>query len=448
MGKIIVKRADGEIIKIDENEALGELRKIRNKEQNNRKRNVRKKRPTNNSNQKRRPDPPQRRRPNRDYIDREQIADNSRKRKKRRKQKKPLIKKLKKIAVFVLVALIIVSAFGYYQVNQIFAKMNTVEFPTSDSELGISPYVNDYYRKENKYIKNYALFGVDSRGEESGRTDSLMICSVNTKTGEISLTSVLRDSYIKIAQVDDKDYGFDKINAAHSFGGPIMTVKTLNENFDLNIHDYVEVNFKAVADIVDALGGITVDVKEDEIENLNKYIRENNRLLKGKASKELTKSGKQTLDGKQALSYCRIRYAGNGDYQRTARQRIVMGKIYNKLKKSSLLTQKKALESVLPHITTSLKSKDMWPIIFAYLKSESGPKSQSLTNEDIVKSGTINGGWCLIFDDLKSNVQYLHKLIYKNEYTVSPTVEERNNAYAEKTMYTTKYAIDSKVYTK
>ena len=275
-----------------------------------------------------------------------------------------------------------------------------------------------------------------------------MICSVNSKTGEITLTSVLRDSYIKIAQVGDEDYGFDKINAAHSFGGPIMTVKTLNENFDLNIHDYVEVNFKAVSDIVDALGGITVDVKEDEIENLNKYIRENNRLLKGTKSKELTKAGNQKLDGKQALSYCRIRYAGNGDYQRTARQRIVMSKIYSTLKNSSLLTQKKALESVLPYITTSMSSNDMWPIIMAYLKGDGGPKSKSLTKNDLMKSGTINGGWCLIFDTLKENVQYLHKIIYGTDYTVSPTVEQRNTEYENKTMYTTKYAIDSKVYTK
>lgn len=437
MGKIVVKRADGEIIKIDENEALGELRKIRDKEQ----RSHNKKRPS-------RPKRKQRKTTNRNNDPKNRIPVDQKRRKRRKKPQKKWRRRLKKIAIFILVFLIIGAAFAYYQVNQIFAKMNTVDFPTSNEELGISSYVEDYYGEQSKYIKNYALFGVDSRGEESGRTDSLMICSVNTKTGEISLTSILRDSYIQIAQTDGQDYGFDKINAAHSYGGPLMTVKTLNENFDLNITDYVEVNFEAVADIVDALGGITLDVKEDEIENLNKFIRENNKLLGGTPSKELTKSGEQVLDGKQALSYCRIRYAGNGDYQRTARQRIVMNKIYEKLKSSDLLTQKKAMESVLPYITTSLESNDMWPIILAYFKSEEGPKSQSLTDENIVKSATINGAWCLVFDTLKSNVEYLHKMIYGSDYTVSPTVEERNSAYEEKTLYVTKYAIDSKVYTK
>ena len=444
MGKIVVKRADGEVIKIDENEALGELRKIRDKEQKSHK------------NRKRRPNRPPKRRKNPKDSNLNQYRDANNtppqqsniKRRRRKKPQKKWKKRLKKIAIFILVVLIVGGAFAYYQVNQIFAKMNTVDFPTSNEELGISSYVDDYYGAESKYIKNYALFGVDSRGEESGRTDSLMICSVNTKTGEISLTSILRDSYIQIAQTDGQDYGFDKINAAHSYGGPLMTVKTLNENFDMNITDYVEVNFAAVADIVDALGGITVDVKEDEIDNLNKFIRENNKLLGGEASKELTKSGEQTLDGKQALSYCRIRYAGNGDYQRTARQRIVMNKIYQKLKDSSLLTQKEALEAVLPYITTSLKPNDMWPIIMAYFKGDSGPKSQALTDENIVKSATINGAWCLVFDTLKENVQYLHKLIYGGDYTVSPTVEERNSAYEEKTLYVTKYAIDSEVYTK
>ena len=447
MGKIVVRRADGEVIKIDENEALGELRKIRDKEKRNRRKPRRRpkgKRPSNNNGPKR----PSNNRDPRDPRREEPVKMSKRPKGKRKKPQKPWKKRIKKIAVFILVFLIAASAFAYYQVNQIFAKMNTVDFPKGDSALGISSYVNDYYRKENKYIKNYALFGVDSRGKENGRTDSLMVCSVNSKTGEITLTSILRDSYIKIAQVGDEDYGFDKINAAHSFGGPIMTVKTLNENFDLNIHDYAEVNFKAVADIVDALGGITVNVKEDEIDNLNKYIGENNRLLKGAKSKELTKAGNQNLDGKQALSYCRIRYAGNGDYQRTARQRIVLGKIYSKLKSSSLLTQKKALESVLPYITTSMSSNDMWPIIMAYLKGDGGPKSKSLTKNDLMKSGTINGGWCLIFDTLKENVQYLHKIIYGTDYTVSPTVEQRNTEYENKTLYTTKYAIDSKVYTK
>ena len=95
-----------------------------------------------------------------------------------------------------------------------------------------------------------------------------------------------------------------------------------------------------------------------------------------------------------------------------------------------------------------MSSNDMWPIIMAYLKGDGGPKSKSLTKNDLMKSGTINGGWCLIFDTLKENVQYLHKIIYGTDYTVSPTVEQRNTEYENKTLYTTKYAIDSKVYTK
>lgn len=471
MGKITVRRSDGEIIKVDEKKLKGDMKKIREQE----KRKIRRasgKRPRRSApSGSSRPSgsssaggprnaaasqydsapggsPRQQRRP----------ANGARRRRKRRVRRGPggrgPVNTWQKVVVGVLVGLMVlgIGAVGYvrHEVNVVFSKMNTVDFPTSREALGISDYNKKYYRKENKYIKNYAVFGVDSRSaNESGRTDSLMIVSVNTKTGQINLTSILRDTYIKIAKVEDgQDYGYDKINAAHSFGGPIMTVKTLNENFDMNITDFVEVNFKAVADIVDAMGGIELDIKEDEIQNLNKFIRENNRLLKGKKSPELTKAGKQKLDGKQALSYCRIRYAGNGDYQRTARQRIVLSTIYKDLKASPLKTQKEAMEAALPYITTSLSSGDMWPILKAYRKSEKGPISKSMTNEKIVKSGTINGGWCLIFDTLEANVKYLHKIIYANDYEVSDVVKKRNKDYKNKTMYVTKYAINSKVYNK
>ena len=470
MGKVTVRRSDGETIKVDEKKLRGDMKKIREKEK-------RRTRRSSSPSGKRRISSrrkPARRRPAASSSSGSQSRPQAtmmqdtngqgsgsrpntrkvRRRRRRRPSNNAPIKRWQKILIGIVAAILVLSmgavGFAKHEINSVFSKMNTVDFPSGREALGISDYNKKYYRKENRYIKNYAVFGVDSRSaDESGRTDSLMIVSVNTKTGQINLTSILRDSYIKLAKVEgSQDYGYDKINAAHSYGGAIMTVKTINENFDMNITDYVEVNFKAVADIVDAMGGIELDIKSDEIENLNKFIRENNRLLKGKKSKELTKSGKQVLDGKQALSYCRIRYAGNGDYQRTARQRIVLSTIYKTLKASDYSTQKQALEAALPYITTSLSSDDMWPIIKAYLKSEQGPVSKSMTNEKIVKSGTINGGWCLIFDTLEKNVKYLHKIIYGNDYEVSDVVKKRSKAYEEKTMYVTKYAINSKVYNK
>lgn len=468
MSKVTVRRSDGEIIKVDEKKLRGDMKKIREKERrkvrraapSGRRRRV--KRPSGQSSRPRSQRPSSERRPatsaDSSFRDEQQRPSSSGRRpvrRKRRPAKRPPAARWKMILIGIAVALcvLLIGGIGFarHEVKVVFSKMNTVDFPKSNDALGISDYNRKYYRKENKYIKNYAVFGVDSRTtKESGRTDSLMIVSVNTKTGQINLTSILRDSYIKLAKTGDSDYGYDKINAAHSYGGALMTVKTLNENFDMNITEYVEVNFKAVADIVDAMGGIELDIKKDEIENLNKFIRENNRLLKGTPSAELTTPGKQVLDGKQALSYCRIRYAGNGDYQRTARQRIVLSKIFKTLKESDLKTQKQALEAALPYVTTSLSANDVWPILKAYRKSEEGPVSKSLTNEKIVKSGTINGGWCLIFDTLEKNVQYLHKIIYQREepYEVSDVVKKRNKAYIEKTRYVTKYAINSKVYTK
>lgn len=458
MGKITVRKANGEVVKIDERDAKSELRKIRNSEKSRRsnssarppKRKPSRRSDISDSRDSRIPRSEDRlshkRTLNQDYSD-----IDTRKRPARGK-KRPKGRNIKgkmrfatKVKLFItgLVALAAgLTFFAYSQVNEVFGKMNTVDFVTSDSDLGIS----SVGAALDKNVINIALFGVDSRGEETGRSDTIMICSINKKTGDINLTSILRDSFIKIAQTDDKDYGFDKINAAFSFGGPQMAVKTINENFDLNIRDYAKVDFTAVADIVDALGGIKVNVKSNEISNLNKFIKENNRLVGGEASSMIKNSGKQTLDGKQALSYCRIRYAGNGDYERTSRQRTVLGIIYKTLKNSDLKTTKKAMEAVLPNITTSLKPSDVYPILFAYLKGDSAPVSKSLTNEKIMKSGTVNGGWCLIFNTLKDNAKYVHKIIYKDEaYTPSDMVEQRNNDYEQKTLYVTKYAIDSTV---
>ena len=204
---------------------------------------------------------------------------------------------------------------------------------------------------------NIALFGLDTRQAGSlgkgNRSDTIMVASVNNKTKDVKIVSVYRDSYLNLA--NDK---YRKCNEAYSVGGPEQAVAMLNMNMDLKIDHYMSVDFLAVSEVVDLLGGVEIDVDEYEIEHLNNYTVETSKVT-GKKTNKLTSTGVQKLDGVQATSYCRIRYTAGDDFKRTERQREVLEAIARKAKTmspSQLDSIVKAafftcLEIVLPTLT-------------------------------------------------------------------------------------------------
>ena len=340
----------------------------------------------------------------------------------------PKTKKVLKIIIIVLsVLLVILGAVvtgAYIFVQQKFSKMNTVEI--NKEELSISKEVEEHLAE----YRNIAIFGIDSRGvnyETGDRSDCIIIASLNNKTGEIKLISVYRDTYVNI-----EGHGLDKINHAYSYGSAQLALKTLNSNLDLNIKEFVSVNFEAVAEAVDELGGIQIDIEANEIKHLNGYIDETSKVT-GKKTKQITKSGKQTLDGVQAVCYSRIRYTEGGDYKRTERMRTVITAMLEKLKTKSLGQINTFIDNMLPMVYTNITANDMISLLPNIAKYHVGSsigwpyKTQGITLDN----------WYGVPVTLEKNVVQLHKEAFgEPDYTVSNTVKTISNQIIKKTGYT------------
>lgn len=260
---------------------------------------------------------------------------------------------------------------------------------------------------------NIAVFGVDGRSDIDGdRTDTIMIVSMDFRNGNIKVTSLMRDLMVQIPATKDTYESFDKINAAYAYGGPELTVKTINENFDMNITDYVIVNFDAMVDTVDALGGVEVNVQnEDVLEWTNKYIDDVNDKVK-RSDPYLTTTGLQTITGVQALAYARNRFSDD-DFYRTERQREVVGQIAKKAFHIDMGTGISLLSKVYPYIKTTLTINEITTYAKAFLES---PDKQflefRLPTDKYVRNAMINGASFVVPNSLADNVIALHAFIY------------------------------------
>jgi len=202
-----------------------------------------------------------------------------------------------------------------------------------------------------KDIVNVLVVGCDSRKKGGvGRSDVMILCSVNEATEKIHMTSIMRDCYVSIPGKNN-----NRINAAYAFGGGSLLLDTVETNFDVDVEKYVAIDFYSFVDIVDSIGGIEINVKEEEISLLNESVHEMN-VLNGRPKETyyVTESGPQNLNGTQALGYARIRHIGNGDFDRTSRQRTVIAKIFEKAKTLNLLELDDLLNTVLPMVKTNM----------------------------------------------------------------------------------------------
>lgn len=280
---------------------------------------------------------------------------------------------------------------------------------------------------------NIALFGLDSTQQslDSGnnRTDVMIIASINNKTGDAKLVSLYRDTYLDVG-----DGNYQKANAAYAFGGPEQAIKMINKNLDLNITDYVTVGFEGVTDLVDEVGGVEIDVQSDEIEHLNNYQSTMAAEL-GKEYIPVTAPGVQTLNGLQATAYCRIRYTDGGDFKRTERQKEVLSKAFEKLKKSGPVTMIKAANSLSSEVRTSLNPAEIASLAMKAMRfniSETG----GFPNDQYRAVGYIGDQSCVIPVHLTDNVVWLHQYLFNDSsYQVSSTVQEISDQVSAKSGY-------------
>lgn len=296
------------------------------------------------------------------------------------------------------------------------SKLSKIETTELDSEaLSISEEAKE---RGTGYL-NVALFGVDSRDNElegDTRSDTIMIASLNRETMEVKIVSVYRDTLM-----EQKDGTLNKANSAYSFGGPEDALAMSNKNLDLDIEHYVTVNFNALIDVIDAVGGIEIDVQEEEISYICGYATEIMKVT-GKESPGVTEPGLQTLNGVQATAYARIRYTAGDDFKRAERQRDVLTKIIEKLQGASLAQINKIIDEVFPEVSTNFTLTE----ILEYAKDAFDYQLGETTGFPFDKSTDTlaNVGSVVIPVTLSSNVEQLHKFLYgeSDTYTASSTV--------------------------
>ncbi len=285
---------------------------------------------------------------------------------------------------------------------------------------------NDLSCTDVKGYVNIVLLGVDSRSMKksalkAANTDAIIVVSMNEKTKDVNVTSVFRDTYLKMGDTST----YTKINAAYYYGGAKMCMKSLNQAMDLNIKKYVLFNFKMVADLVNAVGGIKVDVKEREIDELNKYTKETAKHIGQKKYKTVKKPGRQLLEGVQAVSYGRIRKGVGDDFRRTSRMRTVIKKVTSKLKSKNLFQLKTIMELCLDDCKTNLSKNDL--IGFAQRMSQVNLQG-SIAYPYTVKTGLLNGVSYVFPGDLEDSARRLHKDLFDDdEYEPSDKLLEISN---------------------
>lgn len=316
-------------------------------------------------------------------------------------------KKKSKMPWIVAVCFILIFVLGFGIVHYY---LNKFEYKNIEKEkLSISNVneVNDEISNEEKEhkVKNILLLGVDNQEKAS---DSILVLSLDDTTKQLKLSSLMRDTYI--------DFGAGKVtklNYAYHYGGAELSIKTINEKFKLDISEYVLVDFNGLTKIIDRVGGIEVNVKPEEVNLLNGYAKSIAKIDKEEYT-PIKKSGTQLLNGQQATAYCRIRYVGNQDYERTERQRRVLQKIFDRLKDMPLTNYTSIINDISPYVETSLSTIDMVSYgskIASYGKN--GIKETRCPYDGLRSDSIINGIYYMQWNE-EENVKKLHEFIYFN----------------------------------
>ena len=324
-----------------------------------------------------------------------------------KQQKKRKKHKLILIAVEVLVFLGIVAFLIYSYLK---SSMDLIQRLPFDEQQVMNLELTEEKQEQMKGYWTIAVFGVDDRGTVIGKgthADVNIICNINQDTGEIKLVSVYRDTYLNI---NDKN-SYNKINQAYFDGGPEQAVRALNRNLDLNMTDYVTFNWKAVADAINILGGVDLELSKAEFYYINAFITETVEAT-GIPSKHLTHAGMNHLDGVQAVAYGRLRLMDT-DFARTERQRKVINLAFEKAKKADWATLNAIIQTVFPNLATNVEMSEVVDLAWDINKLHMSETSGFPTARSDARMGSK--GACVIPQTLESNVVLLHQFLFGDE---------------------------------
>lgn len=337
---------------------------------------------------------------------RELAAVRAAKARKRRRRKKRL-----RAVILFLETIILIMLMGTAYIMAKYDKFQFVDIGDVEVNEGI----------ELEGYTTVALFGGDSREgqlEEGTHADTIIIVAIDNESKEIRMASIYRDTLLK--QMNDT---YRKANNAYFVGGPEEAINMLNKNLDLDIEDYATVDFKAMSDVVDLMGGIEITVTDAEAKMMNKYIKETAKAA-GKKANELESGGTYTLDGPQAVTYSRLRKLEGGDYKRTERQRTVIKKLFEKITTTDIATINDIIDTVFPQVSTSFSLKKIIGLASALMDYTLGD-SEGFPFEKADGITYPEAGDVVVAQGLAENVKELHEFLYPNQVTeeVSDTVQ-------------------------
>ena len=315
----------------------------------------------------------------------------------RRKRKKK--SGFRKVLLVLIILLALLGGGFYYLVGAMYDKMNYAQ---------IDSLVREPMKEEG--VVNILLIGNDSRENGAdGRSDAMILLSISNKTKKIYMTSLLRDMYVEIPGHDG-----NRLNAAYSFGGAELLMETIEKNLDITVNRYVLVNFEAFANLVDAVGGIELELSQEEIEYVNGYLVEYNMLTdrpQGTDNMDTSVSGLVHLNGPQALAYSRNRYLGT-DFGRTERQRKVLTEVIHRLPKALLTNPKELVDGLLPNLTTNLTKNEC--VRLGLMGGRA--LTYDIVQDSIPQKGTYSNatirGMAVLEVDFEANKRYLRENIF------------------------------------
>lgn len=376
------------------------------------------------------------------------------------KKKKRHIGRKILFGVEILVLILLVGVlFLYTQINK---RMDRLNFTQAADEQEVQINESVAGSEVLSGYTNIALFGVDKRAEDEGaygNSDTAIIASINNDTKEVRLVSLYRDTYMR---VDEDEYGngiYNKCNSAYLRGGPMQAVNMMNTNMDLDIENYVAVDFSAMATVVDCLGGLDIPMSYEEIEHMNNHCVETSQqtgmdytpIEKPDPAPEDQSQilGTYHLNGVQVTAYCRIRQTASGDQGRTERQRLVLDLLAEKAKSAGLTTLNDIVDQVFPLIQTNFSKSQLIRLGTSILTYSMGENTGFPV--DYVMGGDltvpVTGLDCIIPTTLETNVKYLHEFLFSDEdYQPSETVTIRSDFVVDRTGFGESYVADERKY--
>ena len=339
--------------------------------------------------------------------------------KKKKTTKKQRAKRRKVMFIVEIVILLILLAAVF-----VWLKLEKIDYNKLDEDDIL---MNDLDDSTDEVMGKYtviALFGLDNRDNgtyESGNSDTIMLASINNDSKEVKLVSIKDDTYAKM-------------NSAYQRGGPKQAIEALNTNLDLKITKYVAVDFNALVETIDLIGGVDIDVTPQEVAKINEYSGEVAQVT-GKKNTTLSGSGVLHLNGVQATAYARIRKLAGDDYKRTERQRTVIEAMITKVQKSGVTTINSVVDEVFDDISTNITPKQMLSLgshALSYKMVDNSGFPFELKTKNMGKRGD-----CVIPLDLETNVIELHEYLFGSDtYTPTDSVKEKSKQIINDTGYT------------